>query len=204
MPRSYVKRRRAVQEAATRRRIVEATIALHESIGGAATTITAIAERAGVSRVTVYRHFPDERALLAACTATYLEEHPPPDPGDWTAVPDVEVRLHRALMELYPFYRRNQGLLSRASQEIPTNPTLRDVLSGYVEAVSAMRDVLAAEWSAADPALVRAAVGHAVAFATWYSLDHSTAAGRNHRVTPQVILARNPPDGTTKASSDAR
>lgn len=197
MPRPYVKRTRAAREAATRRRIIDATIALHASLGGPATTVTAIADRAGVSRVTVYRHFPDQRALLAACTGTYLDEHRPPDPRAWAAVPEVRARLHRALGELYPFYRQNQGLLARADQELPTNPILRDVLSGYVEAVGAMRDVLAGGWPAADPMLLRAAAGHAVAFATWRSLaidhglDDTQAAALMERL---VAVAAKAPD----------
>jgi AcrR family transcriptional regulator len=219
MPRPYVKRTRAEREAATRRRIIDATIELHQALGGPATTITAIAARAQVSRVTVYRHFPDERALLAACTGTYLQEHRPPDPGAWANVPEVQTRLRLALGELYPFYRQNQGLLARADQEIPSNPVLGDVLSGYLEAVAAMCEVLAAGWQAEDILLLRAAIGHAVAFATWRSLAidqglgdpqaaalmvHLVGAAAQERAAPDVPLApagggsavhQPPPDG---------
>jgi AcrR family transcriptional regulator len=171
MPRTYRLSKRAERQQETRRRIEAATIALHEEIGGG-TTITAIAERAGVSRLTVYRHFPDERSLLAACTGTYLAANPPPDPGAWATITDPEVRLRVALAELYPFYRRNQGLLARADQEMPTNPTLTDVLAPYRAAVAAMADVLVPGWThegASEP-LVRAAAGLAVAFSTWHTL----------------------------------
>ena len=53
---------------------------LHQALGPAKTTISAIAERAGVQRLTVYRHFPDERALLSACSSHYVVANPPPDP----------------------------------------------------------------------------------------------------------------------------
>lgn len=168
--RRYEKRQRAEREAETRRRIVDATIALHTSIGGPATTVTAIAARAGVSRLTVYRHFPDERTLLAACTGTYLADHPPPDFLAWGAIDDPAERLWAGLSELYPFYRRNRDLLARADQEMPTNPVLREVLSDYTAAVGAMREVLLPGWEATDPALLRAAMGHAVDFGTWQSL----------------------------------
>lgn len=171
MTRRYDKRQRAQQGAETRQRIVDATVALHESIGGPSTTVTAIAGRAGVSRLTVYRHFPDERSLLAACTSTYLAANPPPDPGEWAAIGDPQIRLLDALSELYPFYRRNQGLLARADQEMPTNPILAEVLSGYTAAVAAMRDVLDTGWpNSTGDGLLRAAIGHAVAFGTWRSL----------------------------------
>jgi len=200
MPRPYTKRTRATREAATRRRIIDATIELHESLGGPATTITAIAARAQVSRVTVYRHFPDEWALLAACTGTYLQEHRPPDPGAWTIVPDVQVRLRLALAELYPFYRQSQGLLARADQELPTNPILRDVLAGYVEAVGAMREVLAAGWPTEDAALLRAAVGHAVAFATWHSLAVEQGLSDTQAASLMERLVRATADATTATS----
>ena len=171
MPRTYRLTKRAERQQETRRRIEAATIALHEEVGGG-TTITAIAERAGVSRLTVYRHFPDERSLLAACTGTYLAANPPPDPRDWARIADPEVRLRVALAELYPFYRRNRGILARADQEMPTNPTLTDVLAPYRAAVAAMGEVLVPGWTNDESAesLVRAAAGLAVAFATWQTL----------------------------------
>ena len=106
MSRKYQLNKRAERQQETRRRIEAAAIALHEEVGGVAATITAIAERAGVSRLTVYRHFPDERSLLTACTGTYLAANPPPDPRDWARIPDPAVRLRIALAELYPYYRR--------------------------------------------------------------------------------------------------
>ena len=90
----------------TRRRIVEAVVALHEEIGPAATSVTAIAERAGVQRLTVYRHFPDDRALLGACSAHWLDEHPLPDPSIWMGIDEPRRRLGVALEQLYSHYDR--------------------------------------------------------------------------------------------------
>ena len=70
---------RARRKAETRERIVEATVALHTSIGPARTTISAVAERAGVERHTVYAHFPDDGSLLRACSAHWEARHPSPD-----------------------------------------------------------------------------------------------------------------------------
>jgi AcrR family transcriptional regulator len=172
MPRKYRLNKRAERQQDTRRRIEAAAIALHEEVGGVAATITAIADRAGVSRLTVYRHFPDERSLLTACTGTYLAANPPPDPRDWARIADPEVRLRIALAELYPFYRRNQGLLARADQEMPANPTLADVMAPYRAAIAAMAEVLVPGWTDehSSDAFVRAAAGLAVAFSTWQTL----------------------------------
>ena len=81
MTRKYELKRRAERQEQTRRRIVEATVGLHESVGPARTTVSAVAERAGVQRLTVYRHFPDERALLAACSGHWIASNPTPDPA---------------------------------------------------------------------------------------------------------------------------
>src|SRR5215208_5174558 len=85
--------RRDSRRERTRQRIVEATIELHETVGTARTTISAIAEKAGVQRLTVYRHFPDERALFTACRGHWSATNPPPDPATWTQSADPEERL---------------------------------------------------------------------------------------------------------------
>ena len=79
--RNYELRARAGRQQATRRRIVEATVALHREVGPARTTVAEIARRAGVQRLTVYNHFPDDAQLFAACQAHFLAQHPPPDLG---------------------------------------------------------------------------------------------------------------------------
>src|SRR4051812_25722838 len=121
MTRKYEQKQRAKQQEETRLRIVEATIALHEEVGGSA-PITSIAERAGVSRITLYRHFPDEKSLLSACTGHYLTLHPPPDLTPWRDICDPAIRLRTALSEIYAYYRRTERLLARAEQEVPANP----------------------------------------------------------------------------------
>src|SRR5690554_6813567 len=108
MARKYELKARAEQQEETRLRIVEATVALHQQIGGPATTVSAIAERAGVERATVYRHFPDERALLTACTSHYISQNPPPNPQQWATIEDAEERLQTALCEIYAYHRRTE------------------------------------------------------------------------------------------------
>src|SRR5918992_92628 len=112
MARKYDMRRRAKRQEETRQRITEATVELHEALGPAKTTISAIAEKAGVQRLTVYRHFPDERALFSACRGHYMSINPPPDPTPWAGISDPEVRLKRALAEVYVFYRRTEPMMS--------------------------------------------------------------------------------------------
>src|SRR3954464_14335334 len=118
--RPYNKRRRAELEEETRRRITEATVELHRTVGPARTTISAIAEKAGVQRLTVYRHFPDERDLLAACSAHWLGADPPPDPSAWT-------EPRPALRELYSWYRRNDAMLANTARDAPPMPGVAEL-----------------------------------------------------------------------------
>ena len=103
--RKYVLKRRAERQDETRKRIVEAAVDLHTTIGPAHTTDLAIAKRARVTRRTFYRHFPDEVSLFRACTGHSLEKWPMPDPSTWQRISDPEDRLALALRELYTVYR---------------------------------------------------------------------------------------------------
>jgi AcrR family transcriptional regulator len=162
MPRKYELNRRAETQAETRRRITEATAELHSTIGPARTTISAIAEKAGVQRLTVYRHFPEERELFAACGAHWIAENPPPDPGPWAAIEDPLERLITALTEIYGWYRANEGMIGNTERDAPQLPVLAEVADpdAYLDPV---RDLL-------GPCEARAAIGHALAFSTWRSL----------------------------------
>src|SRR3954462_2668163 len=106
--RPYRKRARADHGAQTRRRITESAVELHGSLGPARTSISAVAERAGVRRSTGYRHFPDEAALVDACTPHWAVPNPPPDLEVWEAIAAPAARLQTALIELYAYYRRNE------------------------------------------------------------------------------------------------
>src|SRR4029453_13946377 len=112
MSRQYQQRKRAEQQDETRLRITEATVDLHGSVGPSRTTVSAVAERAGVQRATVYRHFPDERALFAACSAHWRAPNPRPDPASWAAMEDPQARTRRALAELYAYYGRTEQMLA--------------------------------------------------------------------------------------------
>jgi AcrR family transcriptional regulator len=172
MARTYELRRRAERQAETRRRIVEATVALHEARGPVRTTISDIAARAGVERATVYRHFPDERALLAACTGHYAALNPPPDPEAWGAIADPEARLRAGLAEVYAYHRRTEPMMSNVIRDAQAHPLTREMAEPYFQLFEQMRYVLATGWGVEDErlALLLAALGHALTFQTWPSL----------------------------------
>jgi AcrR family transcriptional regulator len=156
----------------TRRRIVEATVELHEAVGPVATTVTAIAERAGVQRLTEYRHFPDDRALLGACSSHWFEGHPLPDPAVWTGTPDPRRRLETALRRLYDFFRGGAPMLESILPDESRVPELAEVMKPLWEYMREVAGGLSAGWgvSGDDQRLVRAAVVHALDFYTWRSL----------------------------------
>jgi AcrR family transcriptional regulator len=163
-------RRRSENVDQTRQRIVKATVALHGTIGPAATTIAAIADAAGVTRLTVYRHFPDDDALLAACTAHWLTQRRPPDPPSWAAIADPEARLRAGLADLYQYYRGGADMLSNVYRDVDHLPASRQQFLRDRDRTHA--DLLTEPFRAdqAKGRLVRAVVGHAVAFSTWQSL----------------------------------
>src|SRR5436853_2824867 len=108
--RPYRMKRRAELQERTRRRITESTVELHGTVGPAHTSISAIAERAGVRRSTVYRHFPDEATLFAACSGHWREANPTPDLVTWAEIEDPGERLRQGLDELYAFYENTEGM----------------------------------------------------------------------------------------------
>lgn len=110
MTRTYTLKRRAEQQAETRRRIVEAAVELHGSVGPARATISMVAAHAGVQRHTLYAHFPDERSLLLACSGLALERDPLPESGPWHGIEDQDERLRRGLLAVYGWYGRNAEL----------------------------------------------------------------------------------------------
>jgi AcrR family transcriptional regulator len=165
-------KRRAELEEATRQRITEAAMELHGTLGPSRTSISAVAERAGVRRSTVYRHFPDEPALFAACSAHWGAANPVPDLGRWAAIEDPDERLRRSLDELYAYYRRTEGMLDNLLRDESTVPTVKRLFGGFHDYLTAARDTLMAGRRARGRARRRtqAAIGHAVAFTTWRSL----------------------------------
>ncbi len=170
--RKYEKKRRAELEAETRRRITETAVELHGTVGPAHTSISAIAERAGVRRSTVYRHFPDEAALFNACSSHWEATNPVPDMGAWAAIQDPDERLRAALDELYPFYRRTESMMENLHRDERTMPIIAERFAGYHQYIAAARDLLTRgrPERGRRRTEARAAIGHALAFPTWLSL----------------------------------
>ncbi len=192
MARKYELKRRAERQEETRRRITEAAVELHGTVGPARASISAIAEKAGVQRLTVYRHFPDERALFAACTGHYLSQNPPPDPEPWTGIADPEDRLRVALAEVYGYYRRNEPMMSNSVRDAEAKPVMYEVLGPFFRRWERMRYVLSDGWGAHGERrkLLLAAIGHALDFAAWRSLARGQGLADELAVELMVLTVR--------------
>lgn len=188
--RPYRMTRRAELEEQTRRRITESTVALHEELGPARTSISAVAERAGVRRSTVYRHFPDEETLFAACSSHWRAANPPPDPRAWAAIEDPGKRTETALRELYAFYGRTEGMYTSLLRDEPLVPIIQGLLGDFYGYLRAIQDILMADRKLRGRAArrTRAAIGHALAFPTWRSLTSEQGLGDGDAVALMCAL----------------
>jgi len=172
MTRSYRLKRRAEDQAQTRQRIVEATIALHQAKGVAATSVNDIAARAGVGKATVYRHFPDEMALLGACSGQYFRRHPFPDPEAWRVLAGARDRLRHGLRETYAYHRETEAMVGRVLPEVGDGPVAAPYHAHWQRAA----EILAEAWpeaARAEPTLM-AALKLALDLGSWQLLvrDH--------------------------------
>ena len=183
--RKYEKKRRAEAEAQTRLRITESAVELHGTLGPARTSMSAVAEHAGVRRSTLYRHFPDEAALFGACSAHWAEANPPPDISRWAEVEDPGERLDLALAELYAYYRRAGGMIDKLLRDEGQVPVVAEKFAPYHQFMAMAAEILARGRGLRGNAAKRsrAAIGHALAFRTWQDLtegqglDDEGAAG---------------------------
>jgi AcrR family transcriptional regulator len=167
MTRTYTLRKRAESQAETRRRIVEAAVDLHARVGPALTTLSMVAEQAGVQRHTVYAHFPDDRSLYMACSGLAMERDPLPDAGHWRAIKEASKRLHTGLSAIYGWYGRNAELTGCVLRDAEYHPLTREVselrMGPYM---ASYHEVLGAEL---DPGQ-RAVLHLALSFFTWRTL----------------------------------
>jgi AcrR family transcriptional regulator len=172
--RTYRQGKRAAKKAETRRRIVEAAVRLHGTVGPARTTLSEVAEQAGVSRPTLYAHFADEATLFRACTTHWMSQDPPPDPTTWLAVENPVERLRIALRDLYAHYERNKPMIANVFRDMHLVPSMRHFnLPMVEEAFATMARVLMDGFSGDVDDVRRrlqAAVGIAIDFGTWQQL----------------------------------
>ncbi|MDX6562817.1 MAG: hypothetical protein QOD65_2631 [Gaiellales bacterium] len=192
MTRKYELKQRALSQAETRQRIVDATVALHTELGPARTTISAIAERAGVQRLTVYRHFPDDRALFSACGGQWREAHPMPDPSLWAGVEDPAERLQAALGEIYAWFASTEAMTANVLRDVGESPVLRELTAPLLQYWQTVQDVLERGWEArgARAERLHAVIGHAIEFGTWRSLARTHGLDDGDVAELMVRLAR--------------
>jgi AcrR family transcriptional regulator len=170
--RKYEKKQRAEAEAQTRLRITESAVELHGTLGPAQTTMSAVAEHAGVRRSTLYRHFPDERALFGACSAHWAEANPPPDISRWAEIEDPAERLDLALAEMYGYYRQAGGMIDKLLRDEGAVPVVAEKFAAYHQFLAMAAKSLMQDRGLRGNAAkrTRAAIGHALAFRTWQDL----------------------------------
>jgi AcrR family transcriptional regulator len=181
MARTYQLRARAERQDETRQRIVEAAIELHQTLGPDATTVTDIAERAGVGRVTVYRHFPDEAALFAACSGHWFAQHPFPDLDAWRAIADRGERLKRGLRDTYAWHRDADEMLATTLPARGETEVFAPYRAFWAEAAQVL--------APGRGKLARAATALALSYATWRTLtkDQGLSDAQAVEVAARII-----------------
>jgi AcrR family transcriptional regulator len=193
----YELKRRAERQEETRLRIARAALELHGTVGPSRTTIGALAEEAGVTRPTVYSHFPDELSLFKACSSLDLSENPPPDPDPWARIADPEERLRGALTEVYAYYLRRERMMDNvlrdAQGEAELNANLREVLKPLLAHWERMKEVLTRAWEVSEEMpqqLLRSAIGVALDFQTWRTMVRGQGLTEGQAVELMVRMVR--------------
>lgn len=167
-------------------------MALHKTLGPANTGISDVAKLAGVSRMTVYNHFPTEVDLLTACSSHWAAHNPFPDPAVWATIDDPDERLTRALTELYGWYQLKEDMLGKVFRDLPVVPALEKVMAGLWSAyVDELVRTLARGWPAkgVERKALEAALRLAVDFNTWRTLTESGLAhDRAAKLTAHMVM----------------
>ena len=198
--RTYELKRRAERQEETRRRIVAAAVELHTTLGPSRTTVQAIAEKAGVTRPTVYAHFPDARSLFEACSGHVRATIPLPDPTRWESILDPSARLETALRELYGYYERLETLLENVERDVAVMPIIAELNARRVRYLEGVRDLLLEDWPARGRrrTRLRRVIGHALEFGTWQSLVRRQGCTAGEAVQLMEALARSTAPGAKR------
>ena len=183
--RAYRLSARAESQAGTRQRIVEAAVALHEKLGPAHTPITAIAQRAGVTRLTLYRHFPDEAAIFAACTSHWGARHPLPDASLWDGIADPMARAVAALAAHYDYYAGTRGMWAVVYRDAPLVKPIQPALAHVDAHLTQLAESLASAFrrKGAMHRNLAATLRHALCYLNWASLDARGLADNGSKVS---------------------
>ncbi len=193
----YELKRRAERQEETRLRIARAAVKLHGTVGPSKTTLSALAEEAGVSRPTVYSHFPDELSLFKACSSLFRSEEPPPDPEPWRDIADPEERLRTALAEVYAYFRRTEGLLFNvlhdAEGDAEVSAIVREVHEPVIAHWERMKDALATAWEVGEEGpgqLLWSAIGVALDFQAWRAMVRGQGLTDEQAIKLMVRMVR--------------
>jgi AcrR family transcriptional regulator len=204
--RTYELKRRAERQEETRQRIVAAAVELHTTLGPSRTTVQAIAEKAGVTRPTVYAHFPDALSLFEACSGHVRATIPPPDPAPLHSIADPSERLETALRELYSYYERLEPLLENVQRDAAVMPLVAEMNLHRVRYLEDIHDLLLQAWPTRGGARarLRLAIGHALEFRTWQSLVRRQGCATDEAVQLMVAFAWAAGSGNAKARAKAK
>jgi AcrR family transcriptional regulator len=127
-PRKYDMTKRAEALEATRKRIVDATVAAHRELGIQATSWDEIASRADVGVGTVYRHFRSLDELLPACGAVVTEALALPGddeiPSLFDGARSLRERIRRLVTRLFATYERGAPFIENIRREREDLPAL--------------------------------------------------------------------------------
>jgi AcrR family transcriptional regulator len=170
--RKYQQKRRAEQAEQTRQQIVEAAMYLHEQLGPALTSIKAVAEQAGVQRLTVYRHFPDENSLFEACTSHWLAKHPLPEMSEWSDLADAKQCTAQGLLLFYRYYRKTERMWKVSYRDVDEVTALQEPMMAIENYLDHVRDNLMAKWDvpSKDKKFLSITLRHCLRYSTWHSL----------------------------------
>jgi AcrR family transcriptional regulator len=192
MARKYEMKRRAERVQETRRRITEAAVELHQTVGPARTTVSAVAEKAGVQRHTYYAHFPELKDLYQACMGHYSERNPVPEPSSWTGIADAEERLRVALSEVYAYYSGNEAMVSNVLRDVALDPIVQEIMVPFEQYLETVRDVIADAFEASGERQeeLLGAVTLAQDFQTWRTLVRQQELSQDRAVELMVGMVR--------------